>query len=174
MVRRRIWKVLGAAAVFLLLLCAGAGVLWARSYWVIDSIVRNGGGTAIHICTSDCTLEIWCLQGQLEDRPAGWSYVSWTNDRPQYVWGWYEFRTDGQLKIAAPCWLLVLATGVPGATWMLTRWVHRRYEASRRDGRGLVCPKCGYDLRATPERCPECGAVPSVTAPDARLPGARG
>jgi rubrerythrin len=40
---------------------------------------------------------------------------------------------------------------------LIRSWRSRR-EATRDRLRGL-CPFCGYDLRASPARCPECGEI---------------
>jgi hypothetical protein len=52
---------------------------------------------------------------------------------------------------AIPLWPLLLASLVPAARWL---WQNRQSERWLRAGR---CAGCGYDLRATPGRCPECG-----------------
>jgi hypothetical protein len=50
-----------------------------------------------------------------------------------------------------------LACALPLA-WLVIR-LGRRWKARQRR-LGGYCVQCGYDLRATPERCPECGALP--------------
>jgi hypothetical protein len=51
-------------------------------------------------------------------------------------------------------WPLLVSAVLP------TRWWVRHRRATR-DGRKGQCPSCGYDLRATPDRCPECGKAVS-------------
>jgi hypothetical protein len=60
-----------------------------------------------------------------------------------------------------PYWCALLTLTIPavGLVWMsLTA---RRRDLRNREGR---CVACGYDLRATPDRCPECGATPATVA----------
>ena len=82
------------------------------------------------------------------------------------VWGstvYYASRSGGpdhrltDVSVRLPYWLVALLS-IPVPCWLLTR--HRvtlRRERRRAAGE---CEVCGYDLRATPGRCPECGHVP--------------
>jgi hypothetical protein len=58
--------------------------------------------------------------------------------------------------IGFPYWFLsTIFSAIPAVR------LFRIWKRSRRYPRGH-CRKCGYDLRETPQRCPECGTVPAV------------
>ena len=58
---------------------------------------------------------------------------------------------------SVPWWAVFAATGALPAAWSAAA-VRRRLRRRALQRRGL-CHTCGYDLRATPGRCPECGTA---------------
>ncbi len=61
------------------------------------------------------------------------------------------FETVGYWSLFVPLWMATLLFA--GASYTLVAPVHRRRERKKLG----LCLKCGYDLRASKDRCPECG-----------------
>ncbi|HEX2922693.1 MAG TPA: hypothetical protein VHS28_01545 [Chloroflexota bacterium] len=60
---------------------------------------------------------------------------------PQPVWHW---------MLSLPYWIPTSLLALPTLLQIARRLRNRRHRPG-------CCPTCDYDLRATPERCPECG-----------------
>jgi hypothetical protein len=75
-----------------------------------------------------------------------------------YVMGWYGFvfyEGRGSACAALPVWPLAAASLIASG------FFYQRHRTRRRREMASLCRQCGYDLRATPQRCPECGTVPA-------------
>ena len=111
--------------------------------------------------------------------PPRWQHLRSTtgpvrHNLPDYVHGLFGYgvchhRPTGSLlkrydALVLPYWLPALITGMP---WLVVGWRRWASRAARRIAAGL-CPACGYDLRASEDRCPECGIArtgrPAVAA----------
>ena len=172
---RRVFNLLTALS---LLLCVAVAGLWARSLVRQDVVsyagdavwsLESGGGELrlrVDCVTSHRRFEYhsgrpnslrWIMKGQrLEKRELrllGFGYGTF-RERMAPSWRDPTGRMTPLWKVqigSVPYWfILVLAAGLPVRSALKRRVRHGR----RRWG---ACTACGYDLRATPGRCPECG-----------------
>ena len=185
---RRPFRVLFTfAAGVSLVLCVATVVLWVRSYGGIRCVAEvnpatpPGGGVAIMALMDQGRIVVI---GQSPFRRAMidpvarsrrqigfWTFTPPLNDPPSWAWlrtagpetfrreaaGFIVQATPGWMwLVTVPCWAVVIATNIVPAAWVLRR---RRALGTQRLG---FCLRCGYDLRATPDRCPECGTAPKT------------
>jgi len=60
-------------------------------------------------------------------------------------------------RFQIPHWMVVGVTGILPLYWPVVFYRRKKMKGRMEGG---LCLACGYDLRATPGRCPECGAIP--------------
>ena len=171
-------RLLSAVAAVSLVLCALSIALWLQSYvsprWIgstgpgatrfrssrgMLALIRYpSAGTAIvspTAFTKPAGVAAW--QATFPRRRIAIGNVFMVNHGPFYD---YDNRT-GSVTMTGYGWsvdaadgFVVLVFAVLPCVWLLG-W-RRARRAAARFANGC-CPTCGYDLRATPDRCPECG-----------------
>lgn len=185
--RRRLFTLLSAAS---LALCTATCVLWVRSYGGVDAFSGAAWEATVAV-VDEIDYGAWASVGRshfyfrhmvrprYDERVSGladragegrdWNYRRRPGRVGPTVWFWFrgevnEVRPEepdvlrSRLSITVPLGALAglfLLCPAIGASRC------RRSLVGRRRARHGLCPACGYDLRATPEQCPECGAGPA-------------
>lgn len=118
------------------------GFVWLATWDASDRIYRRfETGYSSYPADRETVL----IRAKLTDTPEHYKFL-----------GFHLYREAGLPTLFAliiPNWFLVLVTLVLPAAWL-----GKRLRARRRASRGF-CATCGYDVRASPARCPECGTT---------------
>ncbi len=184
--RRRLFNLAAAVS---LVLCVAVVVLWVRSYGpgdkvrlILDPVLGSGNdlvvassGGRIYALHSWRGSDYAGLNASLTYSQGTWQvplFASMLTRGSSFLgFDWHLHRTapaPSDSRTNTPLRVLIVphaAAVLLFAIGPLFLWYCRRIVRRRQPG---LCPICGYDLRATPERCPECGA----TAPSKRAEGA--
>ena len=142
-----------------MLLCVAMLALGVRSYWREEVLTYDAAANGCYdISSSGGRIIIgWCNLNS----STGWSSIPIQYRDPGALWH-FGFRWNilvessyvGDFResdLNFPHWALAFVAAIAPAVWLGRR--------IRRESRiaGKICLSCGYDLRASRERCPECG-----------------
>jgi hypothetical protein len=170
-VKRQVFNVLTALS---LLLCVFVIGLWTYSYRPISTPPSADG--AWHAVSVSGKLVISQAFHVPTHAPPDWTFYSpggknWPEtslDRSLLEITWHEDGLDtmwdfgggvtGTRSLTVPFWLLALILSIAPVFAIC-----RRIASASRATNEPTCVRCGYDLRGTPDRCPECGAVPAAS-----------
>jgi hypothetical protein len=166
---------LNCMTVFSLLLLMAMAVVWARTYIRTDRLYfwtetfltcaethrgdvvfslrplgRPSGGPRIKHVIDDQALDPdWWNRFKGYTVDDNFNYFRWGGGGFGYF-KWKD-RSDPEWDVTLPMWFFCAISAVIPMGWSIGH-VRRRWR--RETGR---CLACGYDLRETPYRCPECG-----------------
>ena len=181
----RIFSLLAALS---FLLCLVLTAFWIRSYFARDEWTSLQGGVQQQVSSDFGRLGYswyylnpsprpdhrWKWRRAQPDRTA--SAAGMHEDHQVLGVGW-DVRSEGRVPeglgrsyylVAREWWaphLMVIAlTGALPVLWAFRR--QRRNRPVPQPLREGLCANCGYDMRETPDRCPECGTpAASVASP---------
>jgi hypothetical protein len=161
---------LNLLTVLSLLLCVGAGVLWFRSARRVDTLkvdlgkhcagFMSAAGDVSFFFNSRRPGDPWWETRPIASSPYGGIGMAVTLQHYALGFGFQHVVRGKEVyrNVACPHWLLLFALLAPPVVRV------RRTLRLRKLRRSGACRMCGYDLRATPGRCPECGtASPAMT-----------
>jgi hypothetical protein len=175
-------RLLNLLTLLSLLLLVGVGVLWVRSHFVRDRVLWRNVNGARWVETGPGDLIVGVELANWAGWPTNDFGLRYERDQPRPTvehvvrmlvlnvgprdtfeqwqgvgFGWWRWRPASRASLFARLVVPLWAFAVGAALLPSWRGVRRWRRSWRRPG---VCRACGYDLRATPGRCPECGAVP--------------